>query len=226
MTRSIFLFVGGLCLLISACTGDSVPTGVDVETETTASVLAKSPRMDGAPIPPIFYNALNPEDFVEFREYPEWVPIIFYRDITCVPHDLNFLSTAFDFRSLGCTPVIDGFLIWPDKNPDLPQVVREELGGDVHMWFVTVEDWFEMAGDGVIGWDEIRSAASFREGLADYYHGRSNFVSSTSEKDIRGYLTSIPDTRFRVHFVGRVEYLDDGSYIEYVPQLNVEFMAG
>jgi hypothetical protein len=154
------------------------------------------------------------------------VPILFYRDMSCTPHDLNFLSTAFDFRSLGCPTVVEGFLIWTDKNPAVPQVTHTRMLHPVTMWFVTVDDWFDLADDGFIGWDELRGAPSFREGYADFFHGRQNLLSMTSTMDARGYLTSHSDTRFRMHFVGRLKYLDDGTFTEVVPQLWTEFYPG
>ena len=95
-----------LSLGLAACTGDSLPTApiaTESETESVSSVLSKSPRIDGPPIPPVFFNALNPEPFVDFREWPEWVPISFYREMSCTPHDINFLSTEFDSTTADAT---------------------------------------------------------------------------------------------------------------------------
>jgi len=212
-----------LCVFLFACNGDSLPTAVDSQSGASASDIAKSPRIDGAPISPVFFNALNPVPFAEVKEWPDWVPIIFYRDMACVPHDINFLSSEFDLRSVSCRSRVDGFMIWPDDSSALPQVVVERATEPVDMWFVTMEDWYAAAEDDIVGWDELRAAPSFREGIADFYHARHNFVAQTFSRDIRGSLSAAPDTRFRMHFVGRLVFHDDGSFTEVIPRFIVNF---
>lgn len=221
MTRSLLSLA--LCVCLAACSDDTLPTAIEAESAASSVQRAKSPRIDRAPVPPVFFNALNPVPFAEVREWPEWVPIMFLRDMSCVPHDINFLASARDPRSVTCPPITDGFLIWPDHSPTMPQVLQERSYDPVPMWFVSLDDWFVMADDGFVGWDELRSAPSFREGLSDYFHHRRNFVSWTITRDIRGNLTSHEDTRFRVQFVARIVYNDDGSMTEIVPRYIVEF---
>ncbi len=89
-----------------------------------------------------------------------------------------------------------------------------------------MSDWLAAAEDGIVGWEELRSTPSFREGLADYYKARQNFIANTFLRDIRGYLTSEPEIRFRMHFVGRLDFHDDGSFTEIIPRFIVEFSEG
>lgn len=119
------------------------------------------------PGPPYYLRGIEPAS-----EAVEWVPIVFYRDPSCVPADFNLLNFFDAPRAFGCPLTVEGFEIWrngPGQDTAPLQVKSRGLGA-VPVWFVSAAEHEAAIADGVLTITELRALPSLLMGTAERYH--------------------------------------------------------
>lgn len=130
-----------------------------------ADVNVKFP--DESAYAPIFARSLHVED-----PNSEWIPILFYRDLSCVPDDYD-LVVFFDSRARSCALLVEGTQVFDDDTPGPPHQVTMQ-GRDTPVWFVTRTDWEGAGGTadftGSVTLNEVKAMPSLLRGVARLYH--------------------------------------------------------
>jgi hypothetical protein len=215
-----------LCLAMLSLSCSEAPTAVDEDVAAATDLQAKTTKVTISDFGgwPYWFKTLNPEPFVNFlKGEPDWVPVIFFHDMTCTPNDLDLLASSFDFAAMACPSFVDGFMTLVDGTPP-PKLRMYEASGPLQIWFVSMEDWWVAAADGQVPMSEYMALPSFRAAVATYYHDTARWAPvSGSNLVSQGIVTSEPDMEYRLQFVSQVRYDDAGVLIEDIPLFEISF---
>ena len=150
--------------LVTACADDTrrpaTPTGIG---QPLASVTLKYPGED--PGPP-FYTLVE-RTFLPHTD--EWAPIIFVRDLACIPANFNLLDQLAVPQSFGCPSMVEGHVTYKNGPPPIdfaPWHVSMRGTGAVTVWFVSWAELGAAVGDDVLTLPELQAMASLRRGTA------------------------------------------------------------
>jgi len=223
-TSRIAATISVAVLMIAAgCDSALAPAGD--EATAMQDVASKNPLMyvpDEFPGYPWYHNALNPVPLANpYHGYPDWIPVLFYHPLDCLPEGLDLLDVSPHLESLACPSTVEGFFIWPESEPGpTHQVMQAAM--DVPFWFVSLEDWYDAADDGHVWVDEFQALPSFREGYATFLQRSSRLQGSKMEA--HGVVTSEPDMTFKMRFVAQFVRDENGALIqENIPVFEVDF---
>jgi hypothetical protein len=215
---AIAVMMAAGCDNTSVQPADDTPEGLEISSK---SGLMKIP--DEFPGHPFYFTALNPLlPFVNlYRGYPEWVPVVFYHPVECMPEGTDLLFAAPSFESLACPSTVEGFLIKPEGYA-VPKVETLRALDEVPFWFVTLDDWYAAVADGHVWVDEFTSLPSFRAGSASFFLSNLNPKRGTFEA--HGVVTSEPGLTFSIRLVSLFENDDSGIMVaENIPIFDVDF---
>jgi hypothetical protein len=220
----IIVCIVALCLATLSLSCSDAPTAVEEDGVAAIELQAKTDKVAVSDFGgwPFWFNTLNPLPFVNFMKgEPDWVPVIFYHDMTCTPTDLDLMSSGLDFGSLACPTLVDGFMLWPD-GAMIPKMQMLEGSGPLEIWFVSMDDWWTAADDGQVLMSEYMALPSFRAAVSTYYHHKTS--SNASNLVAEGIVTSEPETEFALHLVAQFRYDDAGVMIsEDIPLFEISF---
>jgi hypothetical protein len=213
-----------LCLAMLSLSCSEVPTAVEDDVTAAIELQAKTVKVTLSDFGgwPLWFNTLNPLPFVNFMKgEPDWVPVIFYHDMSCTPDDLDLLASPVDFASLACPSLVEGFMTMVDGVPP-PKLRMVEASSPLQIWFVSMEDWWAAATDGQVSMSEYMALPSFRAAESTYYHSNASLNGGNIVSE--GIVTTEPGMEFRMHLVSQFRYDEAGVMIsEDIPLFEISF---
>ena len=156
------------CLsLVVACADDSTLPSAPAELpRPVASITRQFPSED--PGPP-FYTLVE-RTFLPHTD--EWAPIIFVRDLACIPDNFNLLDQLAVPQSFGCPSKVEGHVTYKNGPPPIdlaPWQVLMRGSGAVPVWFVSWSALQAAIADDKLTILEILGMPSLRKGTASKF---------------------------------------------------------